>query len=218
MCRPLSIVLGLTAIAVAVPLVPFLVCGARLDHAIAVWLDPPPPAMMLAAAEVGILAVDILLPVPSSLVATLGGAQLGIALGTACAWLGMTLGGIAGWGVGRLVGGAAVARLDDITRASLVDRERRFGPLLVVMTRPLPLIAEAAAIMAGAAAMPFRSFLAAAASGNFAIALAWSVAGASGQQGDRLQWMLVWSLIVPVLLTWLWVRMRLQSSSQGVRS
>lgn len=208
MRRPLSILLGLTVIAVAVPLVPFLAFGARLDHAIATWVDPPPPAAMLAAAEVGILAVDILLPVPSSFVTTLGGAQLGIVAGTVCGWLGMTLGGIAGWGLGRVVGGAALARLDDEARGSLAARERQLGPMLLVVTRPLPLVAEAAAIMAGAAAMPFRTFLVAAASGNLAIALAWSMAGAFGRADDSLQWMLAWSLIVPVTLTWLWVRTR----------
>lgn len=208
MRRPLSILLALTALAVAVPLVPFLAFGARLDHAVAAWLDPPPPPAVLAATEVGILAADILLPVPSSLVATLGGAQLGIVVGTACGWLGMTLGSLAGWGLGWMLGRGALARLDDETRSSLVAGEQRLGPVLVVITRPLPLIAEAAAIMAGAAAMPVRSFLAAAASGNLAIALAWSVAGALGRGSDSLQWILVWSLIVPVTLTWAWLRTR----------
>jgi uncharacterized membrane protein YdjX (TVP38/TMEM64 family) len=217
MRRPLSIMLGLTGLAVAVPLVPFLAFGARLDHAIANWLDPPPPAAVLAAAEVGILAVDILLPVPSSFVATLGGARLGIVAGTVCGWLGMTLGGIAGWSLGRVVGGTALARLDDEARGSLAARERQLGPLLVVVTRPLPLIAEAAAIMSGAAAMPFRTFLVAAASGNLAIALAWSLAGAIGRADDSLQWMLAWSLIVPVTLTWLWIRTRGEPSPNDRR-
>ena len=124
----------------------------------------------------------------------------------------MTLGAAAGWGLGRVVGRAALARLDDEARGSLATRERQLGPLLVVITRPLPLIAEAAAIMAGATAMPFRPFLAAAASGNLAIACSWSVAGAVGRGGDSLQWMLVWSLIVPVMLTWLWIRTRGGSS------
>lgn len=216
MRRPLSIVLGLTAVAVAVPLVSFLAWGTRLDHAVAAWLDPPPTPAVLAAAEVGILAVDILLPVPSSLVATLGGAQLGVAIGTACGWLGMTIGALAGWGLGRVVGHNAVVRLDDDARASLADRGRRLGPVLVVITRPLPLVAEAAAIMAGAAAMPMRSFVAAAASGNLAIAFAWSAAGALGRHGDQVQWMLVWSLIIPVTLTWLWIRTRVRIPSQEI--
>lgn len=223
----LPVLLVLTPLAVAVPLVPFFAFGTRLDHAVSAWLDPPPSPAVLAMAEVGILAFDILLPVPSSLVATLGGAQLGIAMGTACAGLGMTLGAIAGWGLGRVLGRTAVSRLDDDARASLAacgtshlhrgagaGFHSVLGPVLIVITRPLPLIAEAAAIMAGAAAVPFRAFLAAAISGNLVIAFAWSVAGACGREGGHLQWMLIWSLIVPVALTWLWIRMRVQSRPQ----
>ncbi|MFM7107816.1 MAG: VTT domain-containing protein, partial [Planctomycetaceae bacterium] len=145
MRRTLLILLLLAAGAVAVPLVPFLLVGARLDHAVAAWLDPPPPPAMLAALEVGVLAADILLPVPSSVVATLGGSVLGVAGGTACAWLGMTLGSLAGWAVGRLAGGRALDRIDAADRAALDRQERRLGPAFIVITRPLPLVAEAAA-------------------------------------------------------------------------
>ena len=92
MHRPLRLFLMLALLAVAVPLVPFLLFGTRLDHAVAGWLDPPPAPQVLAAIEVGVLAADLLLPVPSSMVATLGGAHLGVVIGTGCAWLGMTAG------------------------------------------------------------------------------------------------------------------------------
>ena len=225
MSRALRLLLLLALAAVAVPLVPFLVCGARLDHAVARWLDPPPappdqaargagqaraprrgrarwldppPAPpVLAALEVGVLAADLLLPVPSSLVATLGGASLGVVAGTACAWVGMTAGALAGWWLGRRTAGRAWARIDAADRAALERQERRLGPLLVVLTRPLPLVAEATALFAGAAGMPLRSFLAAAAGGNLAIAFAWSLAGAWGRRADAVPWMLAASLAVP---------------------
>jgi membrane protein DedA with SNARE-associated domain len=68
----------------------------------------------------------------------------------------------------------------------------------VVLTRPLPLVAEAVALFAGAAGMPLRSFFPAAAGGNLAIAFAWTLAGALGRDADALQWVLVASLAVPV--------------------
>lgn len=187
----------LIALAVAVPLVPWLLVGARLDHAVAAWLDPPPPPAILAAAEVGVLAADILLPVPSSLVTTLGGASLGVLAGTACGWLGMTIGSLAGWWLGRVAGIRRLARLDPADRAALAARQRRYGPLLVVVTRPLPILAEAAALVAGAAGMPARVFLVAAAASNLAIAFAWSLAGSLGREADSLQWVAVASLAVP---------------------
>jgi len=215
MTHTLRILLALALAAVAVPLVPFLLVGARLDHLVADWLDPPPPPAVLAALEIGVLAADVLLPVPSSVVATLGGSVLGVAAGTACAWLGLSLGAAAGWGIGRLAGGRALARLDAADRAALSRQERRLGALFIVLTRPLPLVAEAAAILCGAAGMTARRFLGWAAAGNLAVASAWSAAGAAGARADAVQWVLAAALVVPLGLAWLSARRRIGTA--GVR-
>jgi membrane protein DedA with SNARE-associated domain len=86
----------------------------------------------------------------------------------------------------------------------------------VVLTRPVPLVAEATAIMAGGAGMDWRTFLVAAGSGNLAIALVWTLAGSLGRQADSLQWAVVAALVVPVALTWLVLRRSLQTPSGGV--
>ena len=198
--RPARLLFALAAAAIAVPLVPWLVWGARLDHAVADWLHPPPPAPLLAVAEIGILAADILLPVPSSLVTTLGGASLGVAAGTACGWLGMTLGSLAGWWLGRLCSRRGPTAVDADARAAIASPERRYGPLAVVLTRPLPILAEAAALLAGGTGMPLRSFLAASASANLAIAFAWSLAGRLGRDADSLQWVAVAAVAVPAVV------------------
>jgi uncharacterized membrane protein YdjX (TVP38/TMEM64 family) len=208
MRRATRLLVLLTLAALAVPLVPFLLFGTRLDRLVADWFDPRPAPAVLALLEVGVLAADILLPVPSSMVATLGGAELGIALGTLCAFLGMTAGSLAGWWLGATAGARALARLDVADREALERRQQRLGPLLVVLTRPLPLVAEAAALVAGGTGMPLRDFLPAAASGNLAIALVWSAAGALGRSADSLPLALVWSLVIPVALAWLAVRRR----------
>ncbi len=190
----------LTLAAVAVPLVPFLAFGARLDQMVARAIDPHPTPAVIAAMEVAVLAVDLLLPVPSSMVATLGGAELGVVTGTACAWLGLTIGAVAGWWLGRRAAGRALERLDPAERAALQRHEQRIGPLLIVLTRPLPLLAEAASLFAGGAGMRLREFFPAAAAGNFAIALAWSFVGATGQSSEWLPLALAASLVIPVVL------------------
>lgn len=208
MRRTTRLLAVLTLAAVAVPLVPFVLFGTRLDQLVAAWLEPRPAPAVLAGLEVGVLAADLLLPVPSSMVATLGGAELGIGLGTACAFLGLTAGSLAGWWLGKAAGSRALARLDAADRHILERRQRRLGPLLVVLTRPLPLVAEAAALVAGGSGMRLVDFLPAAASGNFVIALLWSAAGALGRSAESLPLVLVWSLVIPVGLAWLAVRGR----------
>ena len=193
-------------VAVAVPLVPFLAFGTRLDELVIGWLTPLPSPAMLAMLEVAVLAVDLLLPVPSSVVATLGGATLGVAAGTACAWLGMTAGSLAGWWLGRAAGGRALERLPAEDRLALQQQETRLGPMLVAITRPLPLLAEAAALVAVAAGMTLRDFFLASASGNALVALAWSVLGAAGQEAGSLPMAILAALVLPVALVWLVVR------------
>ena len=164
------------------------------------WLDPLPPPAVLAAAEIGVLAADIILPVPSSLVATLGGASLGVAVGTLCGSVGLTIGSLAGWLLGRIAGRRSLEALDAHERAAVAERRRTLGPLLVVVSRPLPILAEAVALMAGAAGMTWPTFLAAAAPANGVIALAWSLAGAYGRNADSLQWVALAAVAVPAVI------------------
>jgi uncharacterized membrane protein YdjX (TVP38/TMEM64 family) len=214
MRRSLRLLLVIALLALAVPLVPFVAFGTRLDHVVAGWLDPPPSPPVLAVLEVGVLAADMLLPVPSSMVAALGGARLGFVVGTACAWLGMTCGAAAGWWLGRTAAARRLAGLEADEREEFARRQRRYGPLAVVLTRPLPLVAEAVALVAGGTGMPFRDFLAAAGGGNLAVAAVWTLAGAIGREADSLQWVLVASLAVPVAIAWLATRRGMQSPSR----
>ncbi len=198
--RTVRLLLALAAGAIAVPVIPWMLWGARLDHAVADWLDPLPPPAVLAAAEIGVLAADIILPVPSSLVATLGGASLGVAVGTLCGSVGLTIGSLAGWLLGRIAGRRSFEALDARERAAVAARRRTLGPLLVVVSRPLPILAEAVALMAGAAGMTWPTFLAAAAPANCVIALAWSLAGACGRNADSLQWVALAAVAVPAVI------------------
>ena len=204
-----------TLAAVAIPLIPFLVFGEQLDVAISRFLDPPPAAIVVAAVEVGVLTSDILLPVPSSLVATLGGAILGVPLGTLCGWLGMTLAAVIGWSLGHFLGNSAVSRLPTEERRFVERFRRQTASMLVILSRPVPLLAEAAAILVGGSGMPLARFLPAAAAGNLAVALAWSLAGSLGRQYEQLQWILVLSLLVPVAGTVAMMRRFTQEASHA---
>ena len=102
--RDLLLPLILLALVLAVPIIPFLLFGPSLEEQITGWLDASLSPGALAALIVGLLAADILLPVPSSVVSTFAGSALGFAAGTAASWLGMTAGALLAFVLARLFG------------------------------------------------------------------------------------------------------------------
>jgi uncharacterized membrane protein YdjX (TVP38/TMEM64 family) len=117
-------------------------------------VDPTPwlnqGGLWAAALGVGLLIADVLLPVPSSLAMVAHGALFGVAIGTLLSLLGSTGAAVFGFWIGRR-GGKWLERLVPLDERDRANRLlERWGLLAVVVTRPIPLLAETVAIMAGA--------------------------------------------------------------------
>jgi uncharacterized membrane protein YdjX (TVP38/TMEM64 family) len=189
-------------VALLVPIVPFLGFGDALDQRISNWLDPPPSPAVIAAGTVGVLSLDVLLPVPSSLVSTIAGAQLGIVVGTAITWLGMTFGALLGFGLARLLGRPLAERFSDAEDLSRMDRlAATHGAWILVMTRALPVLAEAAVLVLGTTLLDWRRFLPPVVLSNLGIAAVYAVLGHYARQQEALPLALAASIAVPVLAT-----------------
>jgi uncharacterized membrane protein YdjX (TVP38/TMEM64 family) len=116
--------------------------------------DPTPwmrhGGIAAAALGVSLLIADVLLPVPSSLVMVAHGALFGVVIGTFLSLLGSVGAALFGFAIGRR-GGKLLERIvspEERNRADLILA--RWGALAIVITRPIPLLAETVAIMAGA--------------------------------------------------------------------
>lgn len=136
-----------------------------------------PPALA-AAVGVGLLLVDVLLPVPSSFVMVAHGTLFGAVGGTALSLLG-TVGATAlAFALGRR-GGPLLDRLVSPEERARGDRLlERYGGLAVVATRPLPLLAETVAILAGTSPMSWPRLLLAATLGALPPSLLYAITGA----------------------------------------
>src|SRR5687767_2292443 len=88
----------------ASPSMPSMLFVRQFVQRLEEWRKNPPPAPAVTAVVVGLLATDVFLPVPSSVVATLSGYQLGSAWGTLAAWAGMSLGAVIGFSLARWLG------------------------------------------------------------------------------------------------------------------
>lgn len=185
----------------AIPIVPFLLFGRQFEQRLEEWRKNPPPAPAVAAVVVGLLATDVFLPVPSSVVATLSGYQLGAAWGTLAAWAGMSLGAMIGFSLARWLGPRFV---EWMTRRH--DRERtqalaaRYGPLLLVLGRGVPVLAEASVLLLGMHGLSWRRFLPPTLLANLGLALAYALFGEVAERNGLLPLALAVSIGLPVVL------------------
>lgn len=120
--------------------------------------------VLAAVAGVGLLVVDVVLPVPSSVVMLAHGAAFGVVAGAMLSLAGIVGAALFGVWLGqrgeRLLG---VSDRDRQRARQLVDR---WGVVSVIVTRPVPVLAEAVVVMAGSAgASPVKVGVAAAAGG-----------------------------------------------------
>ena len=193
--RPLIVV----TLVLLVPILPFLSFGDWLEARIESWFEPPPPASTVALLTVVILASDIVLPVPSSVVSTVAGAQLGVVAATAASWLGMTLGAIFGFYLVRTFGRSLAVRFsspEDLGRTD--DLSQRYGSWLLVITRPLPVLAEAAVLLVGTTHFSWGQFLPPVMLSNLGIAAVYSVLGRVAQSQGQMALAVLASIALPL--------------------
>lgn len=171
----------------------WLVVGVMLAiflllFALAEWLRIPlltdPSAwlnrggIVAALVGVGLLIVDVALPVPSSLVMIAHGALFGVTFGTLLSLIGSVGAALVGFAIGRR-GSVWLDRIVSTEERLRVEQMlQRWGALAIVITRPVPLLAETTAILAGASAMSWQRAMIASFAGSFPAALLYALTGA----------------------------------------
>jgi len=201
---PLRHLLIIAAV-LAVPIVPFLAFGENLEARITGWLNAELSPGKEAVAVIGLLASDILLPVPSSVVSTLAGRVLGFWGGTGASWCGMTLGAAIAFGLVRVFGRPLARRLSSDQELARADAlASRWGTLVLVLARPIPVLAEASVLLMGTTRLSWWRFLTAVGLSNFGIAAAYAALG----ERVRLPIAVAASIVLPLLAgavaRWLW--------------
>lgn len=168
----------LVVVVLLIPILPFLGFGPWFEQLVERQLRQGLPPTVVAAAVVGLLSTDIFLPVPSSVVSTVAGNALGIPAGAAASWLGMTLGASFGFALARAFGRPLALRFAGGNDLARVDRASdRFGPLVVVLARPVPVLAEASVLFLGTTRLAWRPFLLAVILSNLGIAMVYAALG-----------------------------------------
>jgi len=197
----------------AIILVPYFLFGAQIEA----WTEA-----MLRSAEhqsgwvalvlSSLLAVDILVPVPSSLVSTAAGFLLGFVPGTVASWIGMTVSCIAGYYLGAKLGCPVANQVvGSVELGRLQAMHHRFGDWVIVVSRPVPVLAEASVLFAGISHMPLYRFLLLSTLSNLGISVVYATVGAFSATSSSFLLAFAASILVP--LAGMMVMSRLEKSA-----
>lgn len=185
----------------AVPIIPFVLLGGRIDEWFEQWQQDPPSPRMAALAIIALLASDIFLPIPSSMVSTFGGGQLGWLGGTLASWIGMNLGSFLGFALARWLGPSFTrwfTRRESLSQMSKLSEQ--YGPSVIVLTRGVPVLAEASILLLGLERLSWRKFLPPLLLSNLGLALAYSAFGDFAKQYNSVPLALAISILLPVFV------------------
>ena len=182
---------------IGVVLIPFFLFESEFN-AFAARMTATGTAAWLAGVSIfGLLALDVVLPVPSSIVSTAAGVLLGFWTGAAIVFAGMMVACLAGYALGARAAGAARRFVgeDGLRRADALMR--RYGDYTIVLCRPVPVLAEASVIFAGLVGAPLGRFVVLSALSNLGIALGYAAFGAFSMRIDSFLAAFLGALILP---------------------
>lgn len=184
----------------AIPVVPFLWLGESFEEGLLKTLREPSSPDIVSGWVMGLLAADMFLPVPSSAVITYAGGTLGVLAGTVVSWAGLSIGALGGFGLARAFGETIARRFtesEDIERMSRFTQ--RHGATAIVLTRALPILAEACVLMLGAGRLRWPQFLWPMLVSNLLLSLTYAACGAYFQGSNAFPIAIVASGAVPLI-------------------
>jgi uncharacterized membrane protein YdjX (TVP38/TMEM64 family) len=206
---------GFCGLLLAAILVPFFLFGEGLEAAARRFLEAHPPGWQVALVLSGLLAGDIVLPVPSSLVNTAAGALLGFWRGTATVWAGMMVACGLGYQLGARAGESALRRMvGEAEVARLARLAERHGHWFLLVFRAVPVLAEASVVFAGVSRMSRRSFFTVTALANLGVSATYSAVGASAARAGSFLLLFAGMVVLPALALWL-IRPRVRRLEPG---
>lgn len=131
-----------------------------------------------ALAGIGLLVADVVTPVPSSIIMFVNGVLFGVILGSLLS----ILGGLGATLTGHWIGTKGEAAGKRWMGEMALDRARTFfqkhGLIALIVSRPIPILAEAISIIAGISGMPRKQLIPGTILGLIPAAVLYAIAGA----------------------------------------
>lgn len=181
---PIRTLLLLLTVIIAV-IVVFLLFGERVESWTGLAMERSRDNLwQTGLLVVALLVIDVLVPIPSSIVCTAAGIFMGIPAGILAAWIGLTGTVMASYLIGRFATKPAEILIGKQEFSLLQRFHQRHGLWLLVAMRPVPILSEASVLFAGISRLPFLPLLLATGLANIMVAGLYVVLGAWGREAD----------------------------------
>jgi uncharacterized membrane protein YdjX (TVP38/TMEM64 family) len=135
------------------------------------------PGWRAALIGFALLVSDVLLPIPSSIIIMMLGKLFGTPMGTAISLAGTMGSVIIAFALGRCGGKFIERGISNEERARADSLLKKYGALVIIVTRPIPLLAESVGLVAGTTSMSWRTLLLASLMGNLPACAIYAAAG-----------------------------------------
>ncbi|WP_414470127.1 TVP38/TMEM64 family protein [Methanobacterium sp. ACI-7] len=181
-------------------LIPFMIFGNSIENWTNYFLNSSPSELLVAIVVGGLLSVDILAPVPSSIVSTAGGYFLGFILGTLVSFLGMTVSCIIGYILGAKLGNPISEKLVGKSEFSKLERlQNKYGDWIIIISRAVPVLAEASVLVAGIGRMSLKRFFLLILLSNLGISIAYAAIGAYSANVNSFLLAFAGAIVLPAI-------------------
>lgn len=153
---------------------------------------------VIALLIAGLLAADLFIPVPSSVLMTLSGYFCGWPAGAAVSFLGAMCSAVVGFALCRRFGSRAFRRIIGNDESDRVARMlERYGAWAIILSRSVPMLTEIMSCVAGLGNMRFRNFLALSAAGTLPVCVVYAWAGAECGDTQGMGWAVLIAFVIP---------------------
>ena len=149
------------------------------------------------------LAADVFLPIPNGVTNTFAGAILGFYLSIPIIWIGLTLGSIIGFAIGKYAAKPLANKI--LSKAYLEKSEevaKKFGVSILLIARPAPGLAEISTVAAGLADMKWATFLTVMILSNLLISVVYAFIGTAALTSQSASIAFIGIALIPFLF-WL---------------
>lgn len=188
-----------TLLLLLIVLLPFGLFGEDLEAWTKTFITTTQHQPIIIGFVLGLLLVsDILLPIPSSIVSTAAGYLLGFIGGLITSFLGMSVGTLFGYWLGKRAGrGTANRIVGSKDLEQFAQLTNRWGVWGIIIARPIPVLAEVSAFAAGTGGMNFKQYLLLSSLSNLGISAVYAGTGAFAATTDAFVWAFGASVLLP---------------------